>query len=212
MNTNDLISSLGAELTPLQPGLLTKGVLVGLGIGLATTTLIFAVFWGIRPDIGAILHDPALFAKSALSLLLGCLALPWVLSQARPGSRTIFRFAILCVPALALLAAVAALFTTPSQGWIMNLQGKSIATCLTSIPVLSAPILVALLLTLRRGAPSNPMRCGAVAGLLAGGCSAAVYSLYCVEDSPLFYGTWYTLALLIVAVTGAVAGRHVLRW
>jgi hypothetical protein len=33
-----------------------------------------------------------------------------------------------------------------------------------------------------------------------------------MEDSPLFYGTWYTLGVLIVAALGAVLGSRVLRF
>ena len=58
-------------------------------------------------------------------------------------------------------------------------------------------------------APSSTAR---LAGLVAGGAAAGVYSLHCTEDSPLFYGVWYVLAILAVAAVGALAGARVLRW
>ena len=53
---------------------------------------------------------------------------------------------------------------------------------------------------------------GALAGLLAGGVGAARYAIHCTEDSPLFYATWYGIAILLATGIGAVAGRRVLRW
>jgi hypothetical protein len=55
------------------------------------------------------------------------------------------------------------------------------------------------------------MLTGAVAGLIAGGIAATFYAAHCVDDSPLFVATWYTLALALVTLAGALAGRWVLR-
>ncbi|MFQ3251920.1 MAG: hypothetical protein ACI9U6_000194 [Loktanella salsilacus] len=212
MNTNDLIASLGADMTPVRPGLLTNGVMLGLAGGTALTAVLFAVLWGVRSDPAAIYGNMPLLAKTLLPLALGAIALPWMLAQARPAGQSRTRHAIWALPAVLALLVAATLLTTPGPSWSMALQGKSIMTCLVSIPVLSAPILVALLVALRRGAPEHPMLCGMVAGLTAAGFAAAIYSLYCIENSPLFYGTWYTLAILGVAGVGAIAGRFALKW
>ena len=50
------------------------------------------------------------------------------------------------------------------------------------------------------------------AGLAAGGLAAIFYAAYCTDDSPLFVATWYSLAVLMLTVLGAVVGRMVLRW
>jgi hypothetical protein len=95
---------------------------------------------------------------------------------------------------------------------MMAFTGKTITACLLSIPLLALPILGALLLALRHGAVLAPIRAGAVAGLAAGGLATAVYALHCIEDSPLFYATWYSLGILIVAALGALLGSRLLRW
>jgi hypothetical protein len=69
-----------------------------------------------------------------------------------------------------------------------------------------------VLRVLRSGASTRPALTGAVGGLLAGAAAAAVYSLHCTEDSPLFYAFWYLLAVVVVAAIGAAAGSRVLRW
>jgi hypothetical protein len=53
---------------------------------------------------------------------------------------------------------------------------------------------------------------GAVAGLLAGGLAATLYATHCPDDSPLFVAIWYSLAIALVVLAGAVVGRRVLRW
>ena len=53
---------------------------------------------------------------------------------------------------------------------------------------------------------------GAVAGLVAGGVGATLYAMHCTDDSPLFVALWYSLAVALVALAGAAAGRWLLRW
>jgi hypothetical protein len=48
--------------------------------------------------------------------------------------------------------------------------------------------------------------------LVAGGLGATIYAAYCIEDSPLFLATWYTLAIAIVSIVGAAVGSRALRW
>lgn len=84
--------------------------------------------------------------------------------------------------------------------------------CLVFLPVLSLAPLAGLLWALRKGAPENPTRAGAAAGLAAGAIAAAVYAWHCPDDSPLFLATWYTIAIALVTGAGALLGRHLLRW
>lgn len=211
MTTDDLITGLGAELSPVRPGLLYRSVFGGLTIGICIAVLVFALVWGLRPDAAAF-ADPFVAAKTALPFLLAGLALPIGMAAARPGGRSGLAGALWLVPS-ALAALVAAeLLATPLEQWGSAFAGNSIITCLTSIPLLSAPILAGLLATLRRGAPEAPARCGAVAGLVAGGFGAGIYSLYCTEGSPLFYGFWYALAIAGVTAAAAILGHRLLRW
>ena len=54
---------------------------------------------------------------------------------------------------------------------------------------------------------------GALASFAMGsGAGAAVYAMHCTESSPLFYVTWYGLAILFVTTVSALIGRRILRW
>ncbi|HEX7954816.1 MAG TPA: DUF1109 domain-containing protein, partial [Burkholderiales bacterium] len=93
-----------------------------------------------------------------------------------------------------------------------RLMGSNSKVCLTAIPLLSLPLLVAALFALRRGAPSRPAVAGAFAGLLSAGLAATLDAAHCTDDSPMFVATWYTIAIGFVAAIGALVGSRVLRF
>lgn len=212
MTTDDLITSLSSEASSVRPDLVRRDALAGLAGGGLLATLGFAGLWGVRPDLGQALADPFLAVKSVLPALLSAICLPLLLSLARPAGRSRAGSVLWLLPvALAAAMGLTLLVTAPEQR-LAEFLGSSLGACLSSIPAVAAPILAGLLLGLRQGAPEHPSRCGAAAGLVAGGAGAAIYSLYCPETSPLFYGAWYLLAVGIVAGLGAIAGRLVLKW
>jgi hypothetical protein len=51
-----------------------------------------------------------------------------------------------------------------------------------------------------------------LAGLAGGGLGAAVYALHCIEDNPMFFVTWYGVAIAGVTVVSALIGSRILRW
>lgn len=94
----------------------------------------------------------------------------------------------------------------------MATVGKTMTTCLVTIPLLSVLPVATLLYVLRQGATTAPMRAGFVAGLAGSGFAAAIYALHCTEDSPLFYVTWYGLAIMGVTLVSTLIGARALRW
>jgi hypothetical protein len=93
-----------------------------------------------------------------------------------------------------------------------RLVGSNSKICMTAIPALSLPLLIAALIGLRHGAPSRPALSGAIAGLLSAGLAATLYASHCTDDSPLFVATWYTLAVALMAALGALMGSRMLRY
>jgi len=104
------------------------------------------------------------------------------------------------------------LIVLPAPSWGARLVGSNGLVCLLSIPLFALPMLIAEILALRQGAPTQPALAGAVAGLFAGGVAAAIYAAHCPDDSPLFVALWYSLGIAIVALAGGLAGRIALRW
>ena len=116
------------------------------------------------------------------------------------------------MPPVAARLSVPELMVVPPDLWMPRLIGHNMRFCTTMIPLFALGPLVLLLWAFRRGAPDNPARAGAVAGLIAGGIGAAFYAAHCFDDSPLFVATWYTLAIGVVTGLGALLGSRFLRW
>ncbi|MFN7222927.1 MAG: NrsF family protein [Paracoccaceae bacterium] len=208
MKTEDLIRAMAAD-TVLPSAPLGRVLWLPLALGLS-----FLGLWatlGVRDELGTVLQDPLSLMRIVLSASLGCMALAAVLRLARPG-------AVVWLSPLAGVALVAAGLWIWSYGQIpeggqrMAIVGKTMVGCLTTIPLLSVLPVAAVLSVLQRGAPTRPMVAGAVAGLAGGGFAAAIYALHCTEDSPLFYVTWYGLAILAVSAVSALIAPRLLRW
>jgi hypothetical protein len=133
--------------------------------------------------------------------------------MARPEvQRSRFRASLLAAPVLLLLAVGLEMIAVPRDLWMPRMVGHNMRFCTTFIPLFSLAPLALMLWALRRGAPSHPVRTGAIAGLVAGGIGAAFYAAHCFDDSPLFVAVWYTLAIGFVAGLGALLGSRFLRW
>jgi hypothetical protein len=116
------------------------------------------------------------------------------------------------VPAIMIAAVTVELIQVPRAEWMVRLAGAHWYLCVFNMVLMSLPILAALLIGLRFGAPTRPALAGAGAGLLSGALAASLYIAHCPDDSPLFVAAWFTLAIAIATVIGAMAGPRVLRW
>ena len=84
--------------------------------------------------------------------------------------------------------------------------------CLLSIPVMAIVPFAVIVWAVRNAAPTNLLRTGALAGLVAGGIGAMAYSLHCPNDSLPFVAFWYGGAIVFCALAGAALGPRLLRW
>lgn len=212
MKTDDLIKALGADTakTPMPLGAAWRLALTAAALLAAS---VFFPMLGPRPDIDQAMGTMRFDFKFVFTLTLAITALLMLGAMARPGASTrIARLAILAAPALLIAAVLMELMMLPSVEWGTRWIGTNAKICLTSIPLIGLGPLGVFLLALRHAAPTRPTHAGAVAGLLAGGLAATFYAAHCIDDSPLFVATWYTIAIGVLALVGALAGRLVLRW
>ncbi|MGP9819896.1 NrsF family protein [Salinarimonas sp. NSM] len=211
MRTDDLIDTLAADLAPRRP--LAAGLATACAVGLGVTLTLFLTGWGPRADLASAVESLRFLAKPLVGALLAIGALGLAVRLVYPGaSARGWAMALAAAPAAVGGFVALELVALPAQAWAPALVGDNALVCLVSIPVLALPVLVSLIFGLRRGAPVRPGLAGAVAGLAAAGVAAALYAIFCTDDSPLFVATWYTLAAGIVAAAGAIAGRRWLRW
>lgn len=208
-STDTLIAQLAATPAPKPPALRPIGLTICAAILLGL--LAFWLLLGFRADLGAALMAPVTLAKSVLPLMLAALALPLVLRAARPGARLALWPLWLPIGLAGLLLA-ARLMAVPAPQIGPEMLGQTAAACLLSVTLLSVAPMIAGVMMLRPWASTRPVLSGALIGLVSGAGAAAGYALHCTEDSPLFFVTWYGLAIALATGLGALLGHRYLRW
>lgn len=214
MRTDDLIERLAAETRAVPHGAIERRFVRNLSLGgLAALAVVFVAL-GLRPDLVHATAGPSFWIKGVYSALVGVAGLTLARRVARPG-RTgglapwlALSFATF---ALAGFAAVELSAAPPAQRLEMWL-GHSWRECPVRILAVSAPLLVAGLLAMRRFAPTRPVTAGLAVGLTAGGLGATLYGLHCRESTAAFLATWYVLGMAGVGLIGAALGSRLLKW
>jgi len=212
MRPSEFIAALAADPVP-EPIRLGRRIVAALAIGFLGSLAIYGLLMGPRPDIAAACMTMRFWLKFVDSFAFALPSLLLTLRLARPDAKP-RALALWLIAPFVLLAAgvVAELLVVPQGEWLTRLIGHNSMFCMRMIPLLAAPILAALIVALRAGAPLHPGLTGALAGAASAGIAALLYSSHCPDDSPLFVATWYPLATLICMGVGALAGRRFLAW
>jgi len=210
MKTDDLIRAISADAGRASASM-PRIWLAAFGAAILVAGAVFAIFLGPRPDVAQALETTRFLFKFVVTAALFVSAVPVLRALARPGEQVPF-WVMLAAPVLIVAAIAIELAALPSGQWLSSLVGTNAFYCLTLIPFLGIGPLAAMLAALKAGAPTRPVLAGAVAGIAAGGLAAIFYAAFCTDDSPLFVATWYSLAIMLLAILGALGGRYVLRW
>ena len=80
------------------------------------------------------------------------------------------------------------------------------------IPLFATVPFILLIWALRKGAPTNLKRTGAIAGLVAGALGAMAYAFHCPDDFLPFLAIWYGGLIALCAFVGSRLGPRLLRW
>lgn len=210
MNTNELITTLAAQPAP-HPLRSDRLGTVLLAV-MALCAGLFLVVFGAREDLVGHLVQPLIAAKTLLPALVCLIALPVLLALLRPEGRIRYplRFAVPLILAAALWGTGFAV--QPAGTRFADASPFAVAECVGLILLIAAPALWVAIGLLRRGATTRPAVTGALAGLVVGAGAAAGYSFFCLQDNPLFYVTWYGVAVGLTVVAGAGLGALRLRW
>jgi hypothetical protein len=212
VRTSDFINALSADPMP-EPIRLGRRVAMALAIGFVCSVALYCLLLGPRPDVAAAAGTMRFWMKFVDSFAFALPTLLLTLRLAYPDAKPRALALWLAAPFILLAAGVAVeLLVVPKAEWMSRLMGATAVHCMITIPMLAAPILAALIVALRAGAPLYPALTGAIAGAASAGVAALVYASSCPGDSPLFVATWYPIATLICMGVGALAGRWFLAW
>jgi hypothetical protein len=216
VTTDRLIDVLSANLEPVTGDELRKGVMLALTIGGAAALGLMLITVGPRPELSTASHLNWLALKFLFALSLVAASTPALIKSLRPGAEDETQFKLIFSPLMVVgITAVANLLLTRSNFWKGMLLGahpmSSVRCVLLTLFFATIPMTI-LMLALRRGAPTRLVRCGAIAGIVAGAMGAAAFAFSCRSDSIAFIAIWYSAGIMLCALIGAQLGPRFLRW
>ncbi|MGH8783258.1 DUF1109 domain-containing protein [Paraburkholderia sp.] len=213
MKTQDLVSRLADNLSPVERGVVEKRFSHALVIGMTASAGLLALLYGVRGDMPNPLAMPLFWAKLAFPLAVVAGALKLAGRLARPGARAAFAWTAVAAPVLAVWIASALIIWATPHGYRLQLMlGSTWRSCTLSIMLLSLPTFATVMYAMKSLAPTRLVLAGASVGMLAGAQAALVYAFYCMEMAVPFWGIWYALAMLATTAAGALLGPKLLRW
>ena len=212
MNTARLIEALSADVGPVRRAPLARTLSWVMVVGAVIAVCVMLATVGPRPGLAdAPVHFLALKLGFTMSLaIIGGVVL---FSAMHPG-RDLRRWSPYLLLPIVLVGAggVVALALTPLSSWGPMMLGTHWTMCVICIPLFATLPFALLIWVLRKGAPTELGRTGAIAGLVSGSLGAAAYSLHCPDDSLPFVAVWYAGSILLCALIGKSLGPQLLRW
>lgn len=213
MKTDELVRLLSTNVEVTDTRRVLRELILAVTAGTLAALAIVLVARGVRPDI----HDLHALAFLVLKVGLGIGVVAggsiYLVRLARPGGERTMTPMVASWPLVAVgLLAAAGLMAAPLWHWRGMAMGDAWVECLMSIPLIAIVPFAAVVWALRRMAPTDLVRAGAFAGLVAGGISTIGYGLHCMGDSLPFIAVWYGATLLLCTLTGALLGPRLLRW
>ena len=213
MKTDELIEMLGTNIEPIKGGQLRNVLLIALAVGALAAFCLMLAILGVPANALSGQGFPMELLALAFTLGLAATGANFLIRAARPGEvghRPLLAVGLLFL-AIFSAGAVALMLTHPAAwgGMLFEPQWRA---CLICIPLFAALPFTSLIWALRKGAPTDLMRTGAITGLVAGALSAAVVALHHPAGSIPFIALWYGGPIVLCAVAGALLGPRLLRW
>lgn len=185
----------------------------GLILGVAGAVFIQTAFGSIVAPEGELTAFRPSFVKIAYSTALAAAAAVLVLQVAAPETKLGRQHLLVLAPVMMMaMIAMTELFTSPMEDWLHLMTGFDITSCLSMILITAPPIYVGLVWSFRRFAPANLKVAGAAIGALSGATAGAIYAALSGHASVCFVFIWFSCAIAITTLAGAIAGRFLLRW
>jgi hypothetical protein len=213
MNTERLIDMLSTNVEPVKGGQLWKTLAWAIAVsGIAAFGVMVATV-GIRNDVAAGREPISIALELVFSLSLVAAGAVILMKSMIPGQEERKRSSTVLLPLFAASAAAIAMLVRHGPITPTGMMGSAAAAlCMMCIPFFAVIPFAVLIWVLRKGAPTDLRRCGAVAGLVAGAIGATVYSFNCPSDALPFVAFWYAAAIGLCAIIGAQLGPRLLRW
>lgn len=213
MKTERLIDVLSTNLEPVKGKEIGRSLAWAIAIGGMAAFGIMVATVGLRTRAGLSFHVPFLLLKLLFMVSVIGFGAALLARLLRPGQQAGRLLSLILLPFVAMgLACLIVLSLNQPTAWGPMLMGTQWVMCLFCIPLFAVIPFALLVWALRKGAPTNLRRTGAIAGLVAGAVGAVAYAFHCPDDSIPFITFWYGAMVGFCALVGAALGPRLLRW
>jgi len=213
VKTGELVDFLATGTEAVDPRQRARRYLAGVAAGCLVATLLTAGALGLHPKLLQEAFVPMFWVREAFCVALGAAGLACVVRLSLPGVRLGLAPAALAASVIVMwmLAAASLIVAAPQQRADL-IFGQTASVCPLLIALVSVPLFIAMIWTMRGLAPTRLRLTGAAGGFAAGALAALVYTLHCPELAAPFLGIWYVLGMLIPTAVGAALGPRLLHW
>jgi hypothetical protein len=213
MKTDELISMLSTNVEPIDRSMIARTVGIAVVAAAAAAVMLILGGLGLRADLSTGRAFLFLALKFAFAIAVVGIASVYLARLARPGGERRISLLAIAAPFIAIgFLAATSLGLAPIERWNRMIAGDDWLECLLSIPVIAIVPFAIIIFAVRRTAPTDLVRTGAFAGLMAGSVSALAYALHCSDDSLPFVAVWYAGTIILCTLAGAALGPRLLRW
>jgi hypothetical protein len=213
MQTSELIQQLSTQVTPVSRQSLVKRLLLVWASGVVIALAMLLMSMGVRRDLATAILTLPFWIKWGYTISLIVIGALLTKRFAHPEHQSKRVLWWLMLPAsLLLLIAIYDLSQAPAEQIHHMWMGHSALMCPWNILAVSLPVFVAMMLIMRKFAPTQLQTAGFAAGCFAGASGATVYALLCNESGTPFILVWYSLGMLLPGLLGALLGSKILRW
>lgn len=213
MTSDSLLDELASGLTPVRSrSAMRDGLAIGALAGLELA--LFLMMGCERPDLPHAMGEMSFWWKL---ISLGLLAGVAVVTAVRSFDPSVspmkgLRWAA-WLGGVALLAGWGIDTTHHANASLLaRLDWREGVACLIAMVMLSLPVLIALTVLMRRGAPTDRRESALAAGLGAAAWGAFVFFFRCGHDDPLYIVFWYGTGCVLTALAGRALLPLVTRW
>jgi hypothetical protein len=213
MKTDDLIAMLSTNVEAVDHRQTVRTIAMAVAASAAVVVIAVILALGLRADLTNASVYVSLLLKVAFTIAILVPASVYLIRLARPGGERRTPLAWVALPFIAvMLLAAFSLALAPSSHWHRTMMGDEWLECVVSIPLIAIVPFAMIVWAVRRAAPTDLARAGALAGLVAGCLSATGYALHCVDDSVPFVALWFGGTIALCTVAGWKLGPRLLRW
>jgi hypothetical protein len=210
---DDLLDHLVADLAPVRPRTAWRDALPLAVLG-AVELALFLGAGMARSDIHAAMGYPAFWWKLLSFGVIALIGMVTAVSSFDPSvspKRGLYGAALAAAAAVAVGVAVA-LQRHASPDLAKRLSWASGIECMVWMTTLSAPMVLALALLMRRGAPTDRRRTALAAGIAAAAWGSFVFVFACGHDDPLYVAVWYGLGCSVTIAYTRLLLARLIRW